>query len=105
MKEKGLGPPRITHFSWGRLEIEGKDKPFKDAKLYPGGAREFGLERDGNQTYSGNQPSDVIELLEHGVEEVILSVGVYKQLRVCSKTMNLLKERGIPTHVLDTPKL
>lgn len=32
--------PRITRLSWGHLEIEG-GRAFKDAKLYPGGAREW----------------------------------------------------------------
>ena len=32
--------PRIGHLSWGRLEVEGQGA-FKDAKLYPGGAREW----------------------------------------------------------------
>ena len=30
--------PRISHLSWGRLEVEDHGA-FKDAKLYPGGAR------------------------------------------------------------------
>jgi hypothetical protein len=29
--------PRISHFAWGQLELEGGGR-FKDAKLYPGGA-------------------------------------------------------------------
>jgi hypothetical protein len=31
--------PQITHLSWGRLEVEGKAKPYKDAKLFPIGMR------------------------------------------------------------------
>jgi hypothetical protein len=33
--------PQITHVSWGRLEVEGKAEPYKDAKLFPGGSREW----------------------------------------------------------------
>lgn len=102
--EKELSSPRITHFSWGRLEIEGRGQPFKDAKLYPGGAREWDWKETGTKHTPGIQPSDVLELLEHGAQEIILSLGVYKQLGVCSETLNLLRERGIPTHVLDTPR-
>lgn len=29
--------PRITHLSWGHLDVEGQAAPFKDAKLFPGG--------------------------------------------------------------------
>jgi hypothetical protein len=32
--------PRISHVAWGRLEVAGQGA-FKDAKLYPGGAREW----------------------------------------------------------------
>ncbi len=44
--------PKITHLSWGRLEVEGQDGPFKDAKLYPGGAREW----DWNETGTSHEP-------------------------------------------------
>src|SRR5437667_80307 len=33
--------PRIIHVSWGKLEVEGKTEPYKDAKLFPGGSREW----------------------------------------------------------------
>ncbi len=32
--------PAIIHLSWGRMEMDGY-APFKDAKVYPGGAREW----------------------------------------------------------------
>ncbi len=32
--------PRIKHVSRGRLEIEGKGEPYKDARLFPGGSRD-----------------------------------------------------------------
>ena len=35
--------PRIANITWGRMEIEGKDRVIKDAKLYPGGVRESRL--------------------------------------------------------------
>jgi hypothetical protein len=31
--------PAITHLQWGQIEVEGKR--YKDAKLFPGGAREW----------------------------------------------------------------
>ncbi len=36
--QKVARSPRISHVSWGRLEVEGHP-PFKDAKVFPGGAR------------------------------------------------------------------
>jgi hypothetical protein len=31
--------PRISHLSWGHIDVEGHP-PFKDAKIFPSGARE-----------------------------------------------------------------
>jgi hypothetical protein len=50
----------------------------------------------------GIQPADVAELLEHGAEVVVLSKGVLERLQVCPETLDLLKNKGIPAHVLPT---
>ncbi|MGH7799911.1 MAG: Mth938-like domain-containing protein [Thermodesulfobacteriota bacterium] len=100
--EQKARSPRITHLSWGRIDVEGKDKPFKDAKLFPGGSREWDWRETGTQHVPGIQPSDVEELIKHGAAEVILSKGIYEQLHVCPETLQMLKERGITTHILQT---
>ncbi len=92
--------PRITHMSWGRLEVDGKS--FKDAKLYPGGAREWDWRETGTRHVPGIQPADVAELLEHGAEIVVLSKGVWKRLGVCPETLTLLQEKGVAVEVLQT---
>jgi len=101
MEQKAISP-RITQLSWGRIEVEGNEKPFKDVKLFPGGSREWDWTETGTRHVPGIQPADVEELLEHGATEVILSKGVYEQLQVCPETLNMLEERGITTHVLQT---
>jgi hypothetical protein len=93
--------PRISHHSWGRLEVEGGGR-FKDAKLYPGGARAWDWRETGTRHVPGIQPADVEELLDHGAEVVVLSKGVLEALQVCPETLTLLKNRGVPTHVLPT---
>ena len=93
--------PRIRHVSWGRLEVEGQGA-FKDAKLYPGGAREWDWRETGTRHIPGIQPADVAELLEHGAEVVVLSKGVLERLQVCPETLDVLKNKGIPAHVLPT---
>ena len=50
----------------------------------------------------GIQPADVEELLEHGAEVLVLSQGALERLQVCPETLDLLKRRGIPAHVLPT---
>jgi hypothetical protein len=93
--------PRITGLSWGRLAIDG-ERTFKDAKLYPGGAREWNWRETGTAHDPGIQPADVEELLEHGAEVVVLSRGVMERLRICPETLEFLKKRGVAAHVLQT---
>ncbi len=84
--------------------MEGQEGAFKDAKLFPGGAREWDWRETGTRHVPGIQPADVEELLERGATEVVLSKGVYKRLRVCPETLELLERRSIPVHVLPTPE-
>lgn len=98
---EGSRSPRISRISWGRLEVEGTGA-FKDAKLYPGGAREWDWRETGTRHVPGIQAADLRELLEHGVEVVVLSKGMLERLQVCPETLELLKRKGIPAHVLPT---
>ncbi len=63
--------PRVSGFSWGRVEVEGEGV-FKDAKLYPGGAREWDWRETGTRHAPGVQPIDAEELLERGATVVVL---------------------------------
>lgn len=98
--EERARSPRITRLVWGRLEIEGGF--FRDAKLFPGGSREWDWNETGTDHASGIQPADVEELLERGASVVVLSRGFYKRLRVSEQTHKMLRERGIPVHVEQT---
>lgn len=93
--------PRITRLSWGRLEVDGT-RSFKDAKLYPGGAREWDWRETGTAHTPGIQPADVKELVERGARTVVLSKGVWQRLQVCPETLRLLEEEGITAYVLQT---
>lgn len=77
-------------------------KSFKDAKLYPGGAREWNWRETGTHHVPGIQPADVAELLEHGAEIVVLSKGVWERLQVCPETLTLLEGKGVAVEVLET---
>ena len=96
--------PRITHVSWGCLEIEERAQPFKDAKLYPGGARKWDWNETGTSHTPGIQPADVEELVDHGAEVIVLAKGMNERLGVMSETLQMLDEHGIETHVLQTEK-
>ena len=94
--------PRIKHVSWGRLEVEGEPEPYKDAKLFPGGSREWNWRETGTCHRPGIQIADVQELLEHGSKVVVLSRGMAECLHVPRETLDFLSERQIAVYVLPT---
>ncbi len=49
-----------------------------------------------------NQPGDLQELLESGAKIIILSKGIQQRLQVPPATLEMLKDKGIQTHVLQT---
>ncbi len=93
--------PRISHVSWGRMEIEGLGAG-KDWKLWPGGGRGWDWTETGTHHVPGIQPADIEELLERGSEVLVLTRGMQLALRTCPETLALLEERGLPVHVLET---
>ena len=96
--------PRITHLSWGRIETEGPDGSFKDAKCFPGGARAWDWGETGTHHVPGIQPADVEELLRHGAEVVILSKGINERLQVKAETLDELEAQGVAVEVLQTER-
>jgi hypothetical protein len=94
--------PRVNRFSWGRVEVEGYDRPFKDVKLFPGSARAWDWNETGTRHDPGIQPADVQELLDHGATTIILSKGVQERLGVCNETLAMLAARNITAIVLQT---
>ena len=97
-----VASPPITHVSWGRLDVRDGEQSFKDAKLYPGGARAWDWNETGTSHTPGIQPADVEELLDHGAEVVVLSQGMNERLQVKSETLRMLEEAGVDVHVLQT---
>jgi len=93
--------PRIVHLSWGQMKVAG-GKSFKDAKLYPGGAREWNWDETGTRHVPGIQPADVQELLDYGSRVVIPSKGINERLEVKPETLRMLSDRGIECHQLQT---
>jgi len=92
--------PRITHLQWGQIEVEGQR--YKDAKLFPGGSREWDWRETGTRHRPGIQPADVTELLEKGAKVLILSQGMWKMLQVSPQTLRMLTDLGIEVHILQT---
>ncbi len=95
--------PFIEKIAWGRIGIENHGI-FKDAKVYPGGARQWDWRETGTHHIPGIQPADIEELLEHGAQAIVLSRGMLKALRVCPETISLLTEKHINVYTLETKK-
>jgi hypothetical protein len=70
----------------GGLETDG-GRWFKDAKLFPGGAREWDWRETGTGHVPGIQPGDIQELLDHGATVLVLSQGMWGRLGVCPETL------------------
>jgi hypothetical protein len=98
--EQEARSPKVIDVYWGRLEVE--DGPFKDAKLFPGGARAWDWNETGTSHEPGIQPADVEELLERGATAVVLSQGFHGRLGVMPETLRVLEDRGVTAHVRQT---
>jgi hypothetical protein len=101
MRQAEHNSPRISCLSWGHIEVEGHP-PFKDVKIFPGGAREWDWSETGTRHVPGIQPADVQELIEHGARAVVLSKGIWERLQVCPETLEVLAKNGIQVEVLQT---
>lgn len=92
--------PPIDDFAWGRVDAAGAS--FKDAKLFPGGARVWDWNETGTRHIPGIQRSDVGELVDAGADIIVLSRGVWKRLRTRRDTLEYLRAKGIEVEVLQT---
>jgi hypothetical protein len=89
--------------TWGRIELE-TGQSFKDAKLYPGGAREWDWREAGTQHQPGIQPGDVRELIDRGATVVVLSRGMNERLQVSAETLSALEKNGVRVEVLQSER-
>jgi hypothetical protein len=101
--ENNPSSSKITHISWGRIKVADSGS-FRDVKIYPGGVREWNWKETGTDHAPGIRPADVQELLEHGAEVVVLSKGMQGRLQVAPETLEMLKERGVEYHHLQTER-
>ena len=93
--------PRITHISWGRMEVEGIG-PGRDFKLYPGGGKEWNWKETNTHHVPGIQPVDVLDLIERGSQVIVLTRGMELVLQTCPETIQLLEEKGIEFYIEET---
>lgn len=94
----------ITHLSWGNMEVtvDGQTYQFKDCKVWPGGATDWDWTDTGTHHKPGIQPADIKEVLDQGVEVMILSRGMQLRLHTAPETEEELRSRGIDYHIEET---
>lgn len=83
------------------MEIDGVGAG-RDFKLYPGGGREWDWKETNTHHVPGIQPSDVEELLAQDSKIIVLSRGMHLVLQTDPETLDLLKRRGVPSHIEET---
>ena len=93
--------PRNIGLAWGKIEVQGVGT-FRDAKIFPGGAREWDWRETGTAHMPGIQPTDVRELLDRGATTIVLSQGMLRRLGICPETLEMLNKRRVRVHVLPT---
>lgn len=92
--------PRVLELSWGSVATEAGS--FRDAKLWPGGGRNWDWDETGTHHEPGVQPADVAELLEHGADVVVLSRGQQGRLCVPEDTVASVRAAGATVEVHGT---
>jgi hypothetical protein len=93
--------PKIHSIKWGKIKLADGTE-YKDAKLFPGGAREWDWSETGTHHRPGIQPTDVEELINNNAQIIILSQGFYNRLQVCEETKQTLEKNNIQYFVLNT---
>lgn len=76
----------------------------KDAKLYPGGGREWDWRETNTQHDPGIQVLDVQELLDKGAEYVVLSKGMLNRLKTAKETIEFLESKKIEYYIAESPE-
>jgi len=96
----------ITNLAWGKMEVTVGEQRlhFKDCKLWPGGGREWNWGETGTHHSPGIQPADIEEVLQQGVDVIVLGRGMFGRLGVCKETEVLLREQGVAFHVEKTKR-
>jgi hypothetical protein len=86
--------PIVSDHRWGQITVEGLGR-FRDAKLWPGGGRDWDWDETGTRHDPGIQPADVEELVAADPDVVVLSRGRERRLKTCTSTIELLEANGI----------
>jgi hypothetical protein len=74
----------------------------KDVKLWPGGGRAWDWRETNTAHVPGIQVADIVELVDHGAEVIVLSRGMELVLQTCPETVTWLDEHRLKYHILES---
>lgn len=86
------------------MKVEGSDTLYKDCKVWPGGKRTWDWRETGTQHRPGVQPADVNEIVNTGIQTLVIGRGMEKALQVPEETLAFIRSKGIHALVLQTEK-
>lgn len=92
--------PRILGLSWGSVETEAGT--FRDAKLWPGGGRNWDWNETGTDHDVGIQQPDVDEVLEHSAETIVLGRGQQERLTIPHAIVAAIEKREVEVEVFES---
>jgi len=85
-----------------KVKHSGETRSFKDAKLYPGRATAWDWGITGTHHNPGIQYEDIREILDSGVDHIILSKGQYRKLGITSGLTEQIAQENVTVHVAQT---
>uniref|UniRef100_A0A3Q2L2E4 Mth938 domain-containing protein n=2 Tax=Equus TaxID=9789 RepID=A0A3Q2L2E4_HORSE len=76
-----MSSPEIASLSWGQMKVQGSTKTYKDCKVWPGGSRAWDWRETGTEHSPGVQPADVEEVVQKGVQTLVIGRGMSEALK------------------------
>ncbi|XP_067841733.1 mth938 domain-containing protein isoform X2 [Heptranchias perlo] len=82
-----MSSPQIASLSWGRMKVQDSATAYKDCKVWPGGSRTWDWRETGTDHYPGVQPADLEEIINKGIQTLVIGRGMNEALQVHPKVM------------------
>ncbi|XP_061437889.1 mth938 domain-containing protein-like isoform X1 [Lethenteron reissneri] len=99
-----MASPRVEALRWGELRVCGASCVYKDCKVWPGGSRAWDWRETGTDHRPGVQPADLQEVLDAGIETLVIGCGMNQALQVPRATQDFVRARGVTLLVLPTER-
>ncbi|XP_067910008.1 mth938 domain-containing protein-like [Heterodontus francisci] len=96
--------PSIASLRWGEMKVEGSDTLYKDCKVWPGGNRAWDWRETGTRHTPGVQPADINEIIDKGIQTLVIGRGMDEALQVPEATLSFIRSKGVDAVVLQTEK-